>query len=126
VSEGGAVEIFIEALETALRAGEVPKSQWKRLLVSSIDQTTSAKIGKALIVEDATYDEVLAVLRGGTSITFCSAAEDLSSGEKGKVFETNIRTAAAKMIQLLMTVAKGSTTMKEMAEKIAVALYMWV
>jgi len=121
LSEGGSVEIFIEALETALKAGAVPMNQWKRHLVSNISQTTLAKVGKVLLIEDATYDEVVAVLREGVSITFCSAAEDLSSGEKGKVFETDIRTAAAKMTQLLLTVARRSNDMKEMAEKIAVA-----
>jgi len=121
LSEGGSVEIFIEALEMALRAGEVPVGQWKTMLVSSLDQKTSAKIGKALTIENASYEEVLAALKGGVSITFCSAAEDLSSGEKGKVFEKDISTAAAKMTQLLLTVARGSNTMQEMAENIAVA-----
>jgi len=121
LSEGGEVETFITALETALRIGEIPRNQWKRRLVSNIPATTLVKIDRSLTVEDATYDEVIGALRGGNSITFCSAAEDLSSGEKGKVFDVDIRTAASKMIQLIMTVAKGSTTMMEMAQRIAVA-----
>jgi len=71
-------------------------------------------------VDGAGYDEIVEALKGGSAITFCSAAEDLSSGEKGKAFDKDIRTAGSRFMHLHMTVAKEACTMREMAQILTV------
>jgi len=58
-----------------------------------------------MVVETASYDDLVGAVRGGNSVTFCSAAEDLSSGEKGKIFETGVRSTASRLVHLQMAVA---------------------
>jgi len=88
--------------------------------VSNLPVTTLVRVDSTLTIEGASYEEVVEALRGGSAITFCSAAEDLSSGEKGKAFETDIRSAASRLIHLHMKVAKEADTMREMAQILTV------
>jgi len=81
LKEGGEVEEFLTAFETALKVGEVPREHWKRRLVSNLPVPTLVRINGSLTMEDASYAEVVDALRGGSSVTFCSAAEDMSTGE---------------------------------------------
>jgi len=120
LKEGGDVEAFMTALETSLTVAEVPRDEWKTRLISSLPVETIVRINSTLTVEGAGYDEIAEALRGSSAITFCSAAEDLSSGEKGKAFDKDIRSAASRFLHLHMTVAKEACSMREMAQILTV------
>jgi len=100
LKEGGDVIAFITAFETALRVAEVHKDDWKTRLVSSLPVETLVKIDSTLTVEGADYSDIIDALKGGSTVTFCSAAEDLSTAEKGKAFDVDVRATANRFIHL--------------------------
>jgi len=120
LKEGGDVESFLTALEMTLTIAETPKEEWKHKLISSLPVESIARITSTVTIEGADYEELAEALRGSSAITFCSAAEDLSSGEKGKIFTKEIRAAASRMVHLHKTVAKEAYSVQEMAKILTV------
>jgi len=122
MGEGDEIETFITGFETALKLGEVPRGLWKRELATHIPMTTLAKVNDTVNEDGSTYEDVIGALRGSTSLSFGSAAEDLCTGEQGRVYEMDIRPSLSRLKHLLKAVAGDVYSIDEMAEAIAVAL----
>jgi len=121
MKEGEEMEKFISVFETALKLKEVPRGLWKDELVSHLHLEVLSEIDETLQRGGATYEEIVYALKGGNSVTFCGAAEDLCSGERGTVFELEARPALRRMKHLYKTVAGDACSVDEMAEALAVA-----
>jgi len=103
LQEGGDVEAFINNFETMLKIAEIPKRLWKRELVTHIPMDAVSRVGDVAGESGSSYEEVLDALRGSVALSFGSAAEDFFSGEKGSVYELEIRSsllAGAQLLQL--------------------------
>jgi len=72
--------------------------------------------------QDSTYDELVGALSNSSTLTFSAAAEDLCTGERGRVWELEGRKAVAKTKALLGQVTREADTKPDMIECITVAL----
>jgi len=79
------------------------------------------KVDDTLNEEGSTYQEVVGAIRGSRTMSFCSAAEDMCSGEKEKLWKMSIRSVFLKHRQMVKNVAAEADTNDEMAECLAVA-----
>jgi len=122
MKEGEELEDFIPIFEASLRMYNIPEDTWKPRLTSHLPLKSLVKIEDTLQREGATYDDVVEALRGCTSMSFCSAAEDMCTGERGKIWDMEVRTSLNKLRNLVKTVAIEADSKEEMAECIAVAL----
>jgi len=61
-------------------------------------------------------------LRGTTALSFCSAAEDICSGDRERIWEMDIRQGSAKLLRLIETMSGEAENKREMAQSFAVAL----
>jgi len=59
---------------------------------------------------------------GCTSMSFCSAAEDMCTGERGRLWKLEVRQTVTKIKHLVKKVASEADSKDKMAECIAVAL----
>jgi len=121
LQEGGDVEAFINSFETMLKIAEIPRRLWKRELVSHIPMELISKVGEVAGERDSTYDEVLGALRGSVALSFGSAAEDFFSGERGGVYELEVRSCLSRLKYLVKAVAGDAVSIDEVAERMAVA-----
>jgi len=121
LKEGGEVETFVTAFETALGIAGIPREDWKTRLISSIPMEAIVRISSTIEVEDVDYDGLKSALRGSNEVSFCSAAEDWSTGEKGNVFKKDIRTACSRLVHLHRNVTRDADTAQGMSEATAVA-----
>jgi len=121
LQEGGDVETFINNFETMLKIAEVPRRLWKQDLVTHIPMDVISRVGEVAGERDSTYEEVLGALRGSVALSFGSAAEDFFSGEKGGVYEMEIRSSLSRLQYLVKAVAGDTLSIDEVAEKMAVA-----
>jgi len=120
LKEGGDVESFITAFETSLTINDTPRDTWKSILVSCLPVEAIARINSRLDVTATDYDELTAALRGSNAVTFCSIAEDISTGEKGNIYKKDVRAAANRMTSLIEMAAKEALTIKQMAKTLSV------
>jgi len=116
------VESFISTFETMLKIAEIPRRAWKRELATHIPLGAIAKVGEVASDSDSTYEDVLGALRGSVSLSFGSAAEDLLSGERGSIYEMDVRPSLNRLKYLIKAVAGDSETIDEVAERMAVAI----
>jgi len=116
------IEKFIPIFETSLRINKIPQPLWKQQLLTHLPLDTLVKIEDVLQADDSTYEEAVGALRGTTALSFCSAAEDMCSGDRGLIWDMDIRHGSAKMLRLIETVAGEAENKREMAQSFAVAL----
>jgi len=118
IKEEDELEKFVSVFETALKLKEVSRGLLKDELVSHLHYEVLSDIDETL---QMSYDEIVFAQKGGNSVTFCGAAEDLCLGERGTVFELEARPALKRMKHLYKTVAGDACSVDEMAEALAVA-----
>jgi len=116
------LEEFVSVFETALKVNEVPRGLWKAKLISHLPLKALVKIDGTLQVEGSSSYDVVGALRGSNTMSFCNAAEDLCSGERGRVFELEVRPRLSRLKHLVKVVAGEAESVDQMAEAIAVAL----
>jgi len=122
MKEGDDIETFIPILEASLRLNEVPCGNWKKQLISQIPLKSLIPIEPVLQSDDSSYQDVVNALMGGSNMTFCSAAEDMCSGERGRLWELDIRSSMTKLKQLVSRVTRDADTKHETVECVVVAL----
>jgi len=115
------METFISSFETTLRIAEIPRKLWKRELVTHIPIEAISRVSEVAGERDSTYEEVLGALRGSVALSFGSAADDFLSGEKGAVYDMDIRPSLSRLKYLVKAVAGDAISIDEVAEKMAVA-----
>jgi len=120
--EANELEEFIPVFETFLRVNDVPKPLWKQKLLTHLPLKALVKVEETLQADDFSYEDTVGALRGSTTMSFFSAAEDLCTGERGKLWELDIRPCSMKIRHLVRTVAQEADTRDEMAESLTVAL----
>jgi len=86
MKEEDEVEKFIPIFESFLRINKVPQGLWKQKLLTYHPLESLVKIEEVLQEEDSTYEEAVGALRGTTALSFCSAAEDMCSGDRGRIW----------------------------------------
>jgi len=116
------LEEFISVFETALKVNEVLRGLWKQKLLTHLPRKALVRMEDTLQTEGSSYKDTVGALRGSTAMSFCSAAEDLCSGERGRVYEMKVCPSLARLKHLVKTVAGEAESMEEMAESFAVAL----
>jgi len=79
------MEKFIPIFETSLRMNHVPQELWKQKLLTHLPLDALVKIEEVLQEDGSTYEEAVGALRGTTALSFCSAAEDMCSGDRGRI-----------------------------------------
>ena len=115
-------ELFIAMFEAALRSNTVPHGQWKNKLHAHLSLKAKTKVQSVIQDNDSTYEEVKDALLGCSAITFSSAAEDLCTGERGRLFNLEPRYAIDKMIRLAGKVASKANDKQEILNCMGVAL----
>ena len=98
MKEGEDAELFLAMFEAALRSYNVPQGQWKNKLHAHLSLKSKTCIQTVIKGDDSTYDEVKEALLGYAAMTFSSAAEDMSTGETGRLFSLEPRQAQDKVI----------------------------
>jgi len=116
------MEAFIPIFEVSLRMNEVPQGEWKKKLTSHVPVGSLVLIEGILGTVDSSYQEVVDGLMGGSTLTFCSAAEDMCSGERGRLGVLDVRTSMTKLKQLVRRVTSDADTREETVECVSVAL----
>ena len=71
---------------------------------------------------DSTYEEVKEALLGCAAMTFSSAAEDVCTGERGRLFSIEPRQAITKIIRLLGKLTNDAETIQDALNSIGVAM----
>jgi len=114
MKEGDELEQFIPIFEASLCMNNVPDDLWKTELTSHLTKLTSnltkltlksfVKIEETLQQDENTYEVLVGALMGCTSMSFCSAAEDMCTSERGRLWELEIRQTVTKMKQLVKKV----------------------
>jgi len=122
LKEEDELEEFVSVFETALELNEIPRGLWKNKLISNLPLKTLARISDTLKSDGSSYNDVICALRGNSMLTFGSVAEDLCSGERGRIYELDVRPSANRMKHLVKAVAGDACSVDEMAEAITVAL----
>jgi len=122
LKEGEDMETFIVGFETALRLGEVPRGWWKREIATHIPMSVLTKVSDVVNEDGSSYEDIVGALRGSVSLSFGSAAEDLCTGERGKVYDMDVRSSLSRLKHLVKAVAGDACSVEEMAEALAVAL----
>jgi len=97
MKESEEISEFLDKFETALTWGKVPKEMWREMLVSHIPIELLMRAKCQLDDEDSTYEEIVGALGNSSTLTFGAAAEDLCTGERGRIWEQEGRKAAAKI-----------------------------
>jgi len=121
LQEGGDVESFVRTFETVLKVSEIPERLWKRELVSHIPIGAISKMGEIASDRDSTYEDLVCALRGSVALSFGSAAEDFFSGEKGSVWELEVRSSLSRLKYLVKAIAGDADSIDDVAERMAVA-----
>jgi len=105
LKEGEEVETFIVGFETALRLGEVPRELWKRELATFIPMGVLSKVSDVVNKDGSSYNDIVGALRGSVSLSFGSTAENLCTGERGRVYEMDVRPSLSRLKHLIKAVA---------------------
>jgi len=113
---------FLPKFEAALTWGRVPREQWRELLVSHIPIDLLMRVKCQLDDETSTYDDIVGALSNSSTLTFGAAAEDLCTGERGRIWEKDGREAAAKIKGLLGQVTKEADDKQQILECLTVVL----
>jgi len=113
---------FLPKFEAALTWGKVPREQWREQLVSHMPIDSLMKAKGELDREDSSYEEVVSALSNSSTLTFGAAAEDLCTGERGRIWELEGRKAAARIRSLLGQVTREADNMPDMLDCLTVAL----
>jgi len=121
LKEGGEIDTFIAAFETALNIAQVPEEEWKTRLVSNIPIESIVRIGSTVNVDDVDYEGLKWALLGCSQISYCTAAEDWSSGEKGKVFTKDVRAAGSRLMHLHKNLVREAVDHHQISEATVVA-----
>jgi len=122
MKEKDEVTEFLPKFEAALSWGKVPRDQWRELLVSHIHIDLLMRVKCQLDDEASTYDDIVGALSNSSTLTFGAAAEDLCTGERGRIWEQEGRKAAAKIKGLLGQVTKEADDKREILECLTVVL----
>jgi len=101
MKESDEVEQFLPLFEMAFKVNKVPEEQWKSKLISHIPLEMLVKVQAVMEGEDGSYDSAVEALMGTSSLTFCAAAEDLFTRERGKIWDMEGRQAMARLKVLL-------------------------
>ena len=115
-------ELFVTMFEAALRSNNVPHVQWKNKLNAHLSLKSKARIQSVIQDNDSTYEEVKEALLGFAAMTFCSAAEDMCTSEKRRLFNLEPRQYVDKMARLIGKIAKDAETKQEIINCMCVAL----
>jgi len=113
---------FLPKFEAALQWRKVPRDQWRDLLVSHMPIDLLMKIRSQVDDEDGSYEDLVGALSNSSTLTFCAAAEDLCTGERGRVWEMEGRKAAARVKSLLGQVTRYADTKPDLIDCITGAL----
>jgi len=93
------METFIPIFEASLRMYHVPGNAWKAKLTSQLPLKFLVPVEDVLHCDDTTYDDLVDALMGCSTLSFCSAAENMCTGEKGRLWDVEIRPSMTKMKQ---------------------------
>jgi len=113
---------FLPKFEAAVTWGRVPRAQWRELLVSHIPIDLLMRVKCQLDDETSTYDDIVGALTNSSTLTFGAAAEDLCTGERGRIWEKEGREAAAKIKALLGQVTREADDKQQILECLTVVL----
>ena len=91
MKEGDDAELFVTMFEAALRSNNVPHAQWKNKLHAHVSLKSEARIQSVILDDGSTYEEVKEALLGCAAMTFSSAAEDMCTSERGRLFNLEPR-----------------------------------
>ena len=120
--KGDDAELFIAMFEAALRSNNVPPGQWKNKLHAHLSLRAKTRIQTVIQDKDSTHDEVKEALLGCSAMTFSSAAEDLCTGKRGRLFSLEPRQAIDKMIRLVGKVASEAEDKQDILNCMGVTL----
>ena len=98
-------EMFIAMFEAALHSNNIPEAQWKNMLHAHLSMKVKTKIQTVIQDQDSMYEEIKDALLGCMAMIFSSAAENLCTGERGRLINQEPRQAIEKMIRLAGKVA---------------------
>jgi len=121
LKEGGETETFLTAFETALTIAHVPPVEWKTRLISSVPMEAIVRISDTTALATIDYDGLKAALRGSNQTSFCKAAEEWSTGEKGSVFKKDVRAACGRLVHLHKTLTREAANFQQLSEATVVA-----
>jgi len=100
MKEADDIESFIPIFEASLRMNGVPCESWKAKLTSHLPLKTLVPVENVLHSGDSSYGDLVDALMGCSTLSFCSAAEDMCSGERGRLWEMEVRASMTKLKQV--------------------------
>ena len=119
--ESDDLKLFIQQLEAALVASEIPRHKWKHYVHSQLTLESKQKVIHLLQDVASSYDDIKAALMGCSAMSFAATAEAIfcpigGDGEipKPRELADRIRRWADKLFQ-------EAETVEEAAEKVSVA-----
>jgi len=121
MKEGEEITEFLPQFEAALDWGKVPQDQKRELLISHLPISLLMRV-KSQVDDDGSYEELVRALNSSSTLTFSAAAEDLCTGERGRIWEMTGSKAIARVKGLVSQVTKDADTKPDMIECITVAL----
>jgi len=113
---------FLPKFELALKLNKVPEDQWQPELISHVPIESLMKIKSQLAVEDSSFEELVEALSNSTTLTYSAAAEELCTGERGKLWELEGRKAGVRIKALVGQVVREADDKTAIIERISVAL----
>jgi len=113
---------FLPKFELALRLNKVPVDQRKVALISHVPIESLIKCKTQVDIEECSYEELIGALSNSSTLTFSAAAEELCTGERGRVWEMEGRKAGARVKALLGQITRDADDKEEIIECISVAL----
>jgi len=122
MSESEEITEFLPKFELALELNKVHEEQWRPSLTSHVPIDSLVRVKSQIDGGGITYDDLVGALSSSSTLTFSAAAEDLCTGERGKLWELSGRKATARIRTLLSHVAKDADTKQDMIDCITVAL----
>ena len=114
--------MFVTMFEAAHMSNDIPQAQCKGKLHYHITLKAKVKIQFTIQDYDSTYEDIKEALKGCRDMTFCSAAEYMFSGEKGRLFNLDHRQCDNKLARLIAKVTKSAETTQDCVDCMTVAL----
>ena len=121
MNERDEVDIFVQQLEAAMVASDIPRDKWKRHLHSQLTLEVKQKVMHLMQDPDASYDDIRAAMMGCLAMTFDATVEAIFSADKGKITKLTLRQVADKAKHWATKLFQESETLGDAADKLAVA-----
>ena len=122
MKDGEDIETYVAMFEAALTANGIEEDHWLAHLHAHLNTKTKIRIQASIQNPDATYNDIKDALLGCGAMNFCTAAETLLTGDRGKVFTLDHRQCKEKLRRIAERVMTGAKTIREAAQMVAAAI----